>query len=114
MAHWRTTLFARDRGTFLARGGCGLLAPLELLLMQGSKLGFELLIFQFDCLALPSLLIQEAIEFFDLVFVLALDAARFLIAAKDPPRGQPFQIRAPIPVRATKVIGQVLEFGHGQ
>jgi hypothetical protein len=81
--------------------------------MQGLNLSLELLVLPFHLLALSPLLLQLLVEFLQLVFVVALGAADLLIPLKNPARGESFQIRAPIPIRATEVLGQVLKFRHG-
>ena len=78
------------------------------------ELSLKLLLFQFYLFALPPLLIQLLVKFFQLVFVMALGAGQVLVAMKNPARGQSFQIRAPIPVRATKVGREILKFRHRQ
>jgi len=75
--------------------------------MQRAELGLELLFLPFQLLALPPFLIELALELFQLRFVFALGAADLLIAFKDPARGQSFQIRAPLPVRAMEFWRQV-------
>jgi len=76
-------------------------------------LSLKLLVLQFYLLALPPLLIQFLVEFFQLIFLVALSASDLLIAMKNPARGKSFQIRAPIPVRATEVGWEVLKLRHG-
>jgi hypothetical protein len=80
--------------------------------MQSVDLSLELFVLQLDFLALPSLLLEEAVKLFELIFILALRAGHVLIAMEDPAGGQAFQIRTAVAVRAAEVIGQVLKFGH--
>ena len=99
-------------------GGCWgeerVSAPLELAAMQGAQLRTQTLVFQFHFLALPPLLGQLLMEFFQLMFVVAFRAVDLLIAPKDPAGGQTFQIGAPLPVGAAEIRGQVGESGHAQ
>jgi hypothetical protein len=81
--------------------------------VQGVELSLDLLVLPFQLLALPPLLIELAIEFFELIFILTLRPAHLLIAMKDPACGQPFQIRTAVPVRTAEVIRQILKFRHG-
>ena len=69
------------------------------------KLSLELLIFQFRLLAVAALLIKLLAHLLQLIFVVAFGAGDLLIAMKDPASGESFQIRAPIPIRATEVVG---------
>ena len=110
MAHRSPALFAWGRGTVRGRDRANP-APLELAAMQGMELGLQVLVVQFQLLALPPLLTQLLAEFFQLIFVVAFRAGCLLIAMKDPAGGESFQIRAAIPVRATKVVGQALNSG---
>ena len=80
--------------------------------MQSLELNLKLLLFQFYLFALPPLLLQFLVQIFKLVFVLAFGAAHLLVAMKHPAGGQSFQIRAPIPVRATEARRQVLKLRH--
>jgi hypothetical protein len=57
--------------------------------------------------------LELLVQFLQLVFVLAFGAGDFLITMENPLGGQALQIRAPIPVRADKVIVQFAESGHG-
>src|SRR6266576_3544369 len=111
VAQGSTTFFALSRGALL--GGRSF-ASFELAAVQGLELGLKLLVFEFYLLGVSALLIQLLVEFFQLIFVVAFGATDLLIPMKDPAGGQSFQIRAPIPVRTAKVVGQVLKFGHGQ
>src|SRR5208283_5677090 len=111
MARGSAALFGLNGGVLWRRGGGGL-ASFELAAVQGLELGLELLVFQLHPLALAPFLIQLAVEFFQLVFVVALRPADLLITTQDPAGGQAFQIGAPIPVRATEVVRQVLKFRH--
>ncbi len=78
------------------------------------KLSFELLIFQFELFGMSPLLMQLLVEFLQLIFVMAFGASDLLVSVKDPAGGKSFQIRAPIPIRATEVVRQVFELWHGQ
>ena len=78
------------------------------------ELSPELLIFQLHLPGMLALLPQFLVELFELIFVVALGAGDLLITMKDPTGREPFQIRAPIPVRAAKVVWQVFKFGHRQ
>ena len=78
------------------------------------ELSLELLVFQFDLLGVPLLLPQPLVKFLQLILVVAFDAGDLLVAMKDPAGGQAFQIGAPIPIRATEVVGQVFKFRHRQ
>ena len=76
------------------------------------ELSLDLLILQFQLLALPPLFIELAIEFLKLIFILAFRPSHLLIAMKDPAGGQPFQIRTTVPVRTAEVSRQILKLGH--
>jgi hypothetical protein len=52
--------------------------------VQGLELSPQLLIFQLHLMSLSALLIQLRREFFQLVFVVTLNAGRTLILAPDP------------------------------
>ena len=88
--------------------------PFKLTAVQSVELSPELLVFQFHLLGMSVLLAQLLGEFFQLIFVVAFGACDLLIAMEDPTGGQTFQIRAPIPIRATEVLGQVFELRHDQ
>jgi len=113
MTHRSAAFFALGRGALGGLGSDGP-APFELAAVQGLELSLELLLFQLRLFALPPLLVQFLGKFLQLIFIVAFSASDLLIAMKDPACGQPFQIRAPIPIGATKVVGQVLELRHGQ
>ena len=78
------------------------------------QLSLQLLIVQFDLFGVPPLFAQLFVKFLQLIFVMAFSASDLLIAMKDPARGQPFQIRAPIPIGTGKVLGQVFKLRHSQ
>jgi hypothetical protein len=111
MAHRSAALFSLVRGTVRRWRGRSL-APFELAPVQGVELSLDLLVLPFQLLALPPLLIEEAIEFFELIFILALRPGHLLIAMKDPTGGQPFQIRTTVAVRTAEVIRKIFKLGH--
>ena len=98
----------RGRGVWLE----GVPAAFELALVQGQKLGLELLVFPFQLPVAAALLVQLAGEFLDDMLVMALRALEVLIAVPDPVRSQTLQIGAPVPVRAVKRVVQFREAGH--
>ena len=69
------------------------------------QLSLQLLIVQFDLFGVPPLFAQLFVKFLQLIFEMALSASDLLIAMKDPARGQPFQVRAAILIRAPEVVG---------
>ena len=98
-----TALRGRDRPTLV-----------ELAAVQGVQLNLRLLVYHFHLLALPPLLIQLFAEISQVVFVVTFRTRDLLTPMKDPTGGQALQIRAPIPVRAAAVGGQVLKLRHNQ
>ena len=80
--------------------------------VQGLELSLELLVLQLCLFALSPLLLQLLVKLFELVFVVAFGAGNLLVAMKNPARGKSFQIRTPIPVRATEVGREVLKLRH--
>jgi len=111
MADRSAALSALSRSA-LWRGGRSSPAPFELAAVQSLELSLELLVLPFQFFALPPLLIQLLVDLLQLVFVVALGAADLLISMKNPTGGQSFQIRTPIPVRATEIGREVLKLRH--
>jgi hypothetical protein len=70
------------------------------------------LVFPFQGLAVPDLLLQLLMKLLQLIFVVALGAANLLVTLPHPCRGQTFQIGAPVPMWAREVVGQIGETGH--
>jgi hypothetical protein len=103
-----TSFALRRRAVGSGRSGRGL-ASLELTPVQRLELSPKLLVFQFHLLGVPALVAQLLVKFFQLIFVLAFGAVSLLVAMKDPARGEPFQIRAAILIRAPEVVGQILK-----
>jgi hypothetical protein len=102
MTYRSTALFALRRNALAGRGSS---AAFELAAVQGLELSLKLLVLEFCLFTLASLRVQFLVEFFQLIFVVAFGAGDLLIAMKDPASGESFQIRAPIPIRATEVVG---------
>jgi len=94
-------------------GGGGRGAAFELAAMERVVLRLELLDFPFQFPDATLRLIVLLVEFPELILVVIFPSGRLLITTPDPPGGQAFQIRAPLPVRADKIPGQIGEAGHG-
>jgi hypothetical protein len=75
--------------------------------MQRLQLSLELLVALLGLPVLPPLLIQFLPQLLQLEFVLAGVAKVLLILAEDPAGGQALQIRAPVPVWAAEIGGQI-------
>ena len=59
-----------------------------------------------------SILVRRLPEFLDLVFILAYRPDRALVMLPDPLCGKSFEIRAPIPLGAAEIRGEIGESGH--
>ena len=88
-------------------GSDGRTATFELAAVQGVELGLELLVVPLQLLVGFVGLLKMLVEFFQLMFIVAFQPGGLLITRPDPLRGQAFQIRTAVAVRATEVIGQV-------
>jgi hypothetical protein len=111
MAHGSAALFALRRGALAGRGR-RLFAAFELAAMQGLELGLELADLLILLLGALVGFVELAAKFCELVLIIALQAAGFLIALPDPVGGQALQVGAGVPVRADEVWGRLAESGH--
>ena len=87
-------------------------AAFELAAVQGGKLGLELLVFPFELSVDAVLPVQFLVEFLDNMLVMALRALDALIMVPNHLWRHAFQIGAPMPVGADKLLVQFGETGH--